>query len=104
LVAVTAEWESGPLSQWLVNGLTEARLPIVCVETRHTKVLLEAEQINKCDRNDARDIARMMRADLFKPVHVGCFASHYRSVGLMMITIVYILLMQCVAAPTEILA
>jgi hypothetical protein len=50
----------------------------VRVETRHTKALLEAEQINKCDRNDARDIARMMRAGLFKPVHVGCLASHGR--------------------------
>src|SRR3954468_15391566 len=29
--------EAGPLSQWLVNGLAEAGLPVICVETRHMK-------------------------------------------------------------------
>ena len=62
--------EAGPLSQWLVNGLTEADLPVVSVETRHMKALLKAQQINKSDRNDARGIAQMMRVGLFKPVHV----------------------------------
>src|ERR1700686_5037074 len=62
--------EAGPLSQWLVNGLAEAGLPVVCVETRHMKALLTAQQINKSDRNDARGIAQMMRVGLFKPVHV----------------------------------
>src|SRR5215211_1389712 len=62
--------EAGPLSQWLVNGLAEADLPVVCVETRHMKALLKAQQINKTDRNDARGIAQMMRVGLFKPVHV----------------------------------
>src|SRR6202166_5089169 len=62
--------EAGPLSQWLVNGLMAAGLPVVCVETRHMKALLTAQQINKTDRNDARGIAQMMRVGLFKPVHV----------------------------------
>ena len=62
--------EAGPLSQWLVNGLAEAGLPVICVETRHMKALLQAQQINKSDRNDARGIAQMMRVGLFKPVHV----------------------------------
>ena len=62
--------EAGPLSQWLVNGLAAARLPVVCVETRHMQALLKGQQINKSDRNDARGIAQMMRAGLFKPVHV----------------------------------
>jgi transposase len=53
--------EAGPLSQWLVNGLTAAGLPVVCVETRHMMALLKAQQINKSDRNDARGIAQMMR-------------------------------------------
>src|SRR5260221_4338774 len=60
--------EAGPLSQWLVNALTAADLPVVCVETR--KALLAAQQVNKTDRNDARGIAQMMRVGLFKPVHV----------------------------------
>src|SRR5271154_4559445 len=62
--------EAGPLSQWLVNGQAEAGLPMVCVETRHMKALLVAQQINKTDRNDARGIAKMMRVGLFKLVHV----------------------------------
>src|SRR5258708_7611460 len=62
--------EAGPLSQWLVNALAAAELPVICVETRHMKALLKAQQINKTDRNDARGIAQMMRVGLFKPVHV----------------------------------
>src|SRR5260370_19862353 len=63
--------EAGPLSQWLVNALTAVELPVICVETRHMKALLTAQQINKTDRNDARGIAQMMRVGLFKPVHVN---------------------------------
>src|SRR6202023_3078014 len=61
--------EAGPLSQWLVNGLTAACLPVLCVETPHIMALLKAQQINKSDRNDARGIAQMMRVSLFRPVH-----------------------------------
>ena len=67
--------EAGPLSQWLVNGMAEADLPVVCVETRHMKSLLKAQHINKSDRHDARGIAQMMRVGLFKPVHVKTLAS-----------------------------
>jgi len=62
--------EAGPLSQWLVNGLMAVDLPVICVETRHMKALLTAQQISKTDRKDARGIAQMMRVGLFKPVHV----------------------------------
>jgi transposase len=60
--------EAGPLSQWLVNALTAAELPVICVETRHMKALLKAQQINKTDRNEcARD-----RADYAgRPVQTG---------------------------------
>lgn len=27
--------EAGPLSQWLFNGLAQAGLPAICIETRH---------------------------------------------------------------------
>jgi len=67
--------EAGPLSQWLVNALTTVELPVICVETRHMKALLTAQQINKTDRNDARGIAQMMRVGLFKPVHVKTLAA-----------------------------
>src|SRR5271167_2200855 len=61
--------EAGPLSQWLYGALAEAGLPVICVETRHMRAVLKA-QINKTDRNDARGMAQMMRAGLYRPVHV----------------------------------
>ena len=66
--------EAGPLSQWLFSGLAEAGLPVVCVETRHMQAVLKA-QINKTDRNDARGMAQMMRAGLYRPVHVKTLRS-----------------------------
>ncbi len=66
--------EAGPLSQWLFSALAEAELPVICVETRHMRAALKA-QINKTDRNDARGIARMMRAGLYRPVHVKTLRS-----------------------------
>src|SRR4026208_469837 len=66
--------EAGPLSQWLYSALAEAELPVVCVETRHMQAVLKA-QINKTDRNDARGIAQMMRAGLYRPVHVKTLRS-----------------------------
>ena len=66
--------EAGPLSQWLFSALAEAGLPAICVATRHMRAALQA-QINKTDRNDARGIAQMMRAGLFRPVHVKTIRS-----------------------------
>ena len=66
--------EAGPLSQWLFSALAEANLPVICVETRHMRAVLKA-QINKTDRNDARGMAQMMRAGLYRPVHVKTLRS-----------------------------
>jgi transposase len=66
--------EAGPLSQWLFSALAEAGLPVICVETRHMRAVLQA-QINKTDRNDARGIAQMMRAGLYRAVHVKTLRS-----------------------------
>ena len=52
-------------------------MPVICIETRHTKAFLKA-QPNKSDRNDARGIAQMMRVNLFRPVHVKTLASQHR--------------------------
>ena len=54
--------------------LAEAGLPVLCVETRHMRAVLKA-QINKTDRNDARGLAQMMRAGLYRPVHVKTLRS-----------------------------
>jgi transposase len=62
------------LSQWLFSALAEAELPVVCVETRHMQAVLKA-QINKTDRNDARGIAQMVWAGLYRPVHVKTLRS-----------------------------
>jgi transposase len=67
--------EAGPLSQWLFSALAEAGLPAICVETRHMRAVLKA-QINKTDRNDARGMVQMMRAGLYRPVHVKTLRSH----------------------------
>ncbi|MFQ6186594.1 IS110 family transposase, partial [Sinorhizobium meliloti] len=69
--------EAGPLSQWLFEGLARAGLPVICIETRHTKAFLKA-QPNKSDRNDARGIAQMMRVHLYRPVHVKTLTSQKR--------------------------
>jgi transposase len=66
--------EAGPLSQWLFGALAEAGLPAICVETRHMRAVLKA-QINKTDRNDARGMAQMMRAGLYRPMHVKTLRS-----------------------------
>ena len=66
--------EAGPLSQWLYSAFAEVHLPVICVETRHMRAVLKA-QINKTDRNDARGIAQMMRAGLYRPVHVKTLRS-----------------------------
>ena len=66
--------EAGPLSQWLFSALAEAGLPVICVETRHMRAVLKA-QINKTDRNDARGMVQMMRAGLYRPVHVKTLRS-----------------------------
>ena len=66
--------EAGPLSQWLFSALAEADLPVICVETRHMRVVLKS-QINKTDRNDARGIAQMIRVGLYRPVHVKTLRS-----------------------------
>ena len=36
--------EAGPLSQWLFSALADAGLPVVCVETRHMRAVLKADQ------------------------------------------------------------
>ena len=61
--------KAGSLSQWLFGALADASLPVICVETRHMRAVLKA-QINKTDRNDARGIAQMIRAGLYRPAHV----------------------------------
>lgn len=66
-----------PYQSGLFEGLARAGLPVICIETRHTKAFLKA-QPNKSDRNDARGIAQMMRVNLYRPVHVKTLTSQKR--------------------------
>ena len=49
-------------------------LPVICVETRHMKAVLKA-QIVMTRRTSARGIAQMMRAGLYRLVHVKTLRS-----------------------------
>lgn len=54
---------------WLHRELHPAGIPMIVVEARHMHVSLSTMR-NKTDRNDARDIAQMMRLGWFCAVHV----------------------------------
>jgi transposase len=60
--------EAGPLSQWLCPTLREAGLAVELMETRHVRDAFKAMPV-KSDRNDARNIAHLMRLGWFRPVH-----------------------------------
>ena len=65
--------EAGPFAMAFQRSRGSS-LPVICVETRHMRAELQA-QIDETDRNDARGIAQMMRAGLYRPVHVKTLRS-----------------------------
>jgi transposase len=54
--------EACSLTAWLHQELSEAGIPVVCIEARQAKAAMGAMP-NKTDRNDARGIAQIMRTD-----------------------------------------
>jgi transposase len=60
--------EAGPISQWLYAALREAGFVVELLETRHVRDAFKAMPV-KSDRNDARNIAQLMRLGWFRPVH-----------------------------------
>ncbi|HEX2365647.1 MAG TPA: IS110 family transposase [Bradyrhizobium sp.] len=66
--------EAGPQSQWLYAGMKEARLAVELLETRHVRDAFKAMTV-KSDRNDARNIAQLMRLGWFRPVHCKSLAA-----------------------------
>jgi transposase len=66
--------EAGPLSQWLYAQMTQAGLAVELLETRHVRDAFKAMPV-KSDRNDARNIAQLMRLGWFKPVHCKSLAA-----------------------------
>lgn len=61
--------EAGSLTPWLCHELLGLGWSAICIETRHAKAALAAQQV-KTDRNDARGLAHIMRTGWFKEVHV----------------------------------
>ncbi|MDE5459022.1 IS110 family transposase, partial [Bradyrhizobium sp. CSA112] len=66
--------EAGPLSQWLYAGMKQAGLAVELLETRHVRDAFKAMPV-KSDRNDARNIAQLMRLGWFRPVHCKSVAA-----------------------------
>lgn len=62
-------FEAGPLSPWLYHELLAAHVPVICLETRHAKAALRAQNM-KTDRNEARGLAQIMRTGWYKAVHI----------------------------------
>ncbi len=62
-------FEAGPLSPWLYHELVAADVPVTCLETRHAKAALKAQNM-KTDRNDARGLAQIVRTGWYKAVHI----------------------------------
>jgi transposase len=60
--------EAGPLSQWLYAAMREAGLRVELLETRRVRDAFKAMPV-KSDRNDARNIAQLMRLGWFQAVH-----------------------------------
>jgi transposase len=61
--------EACSLAAWLHQGLTEAGIVAICIETRQAKAAMGAMP-NKTDRNGARGIAQIMRTGWYRAVHV----------------------------------
>lgn len=61
--------EAGPMASWIVEGLRQSGLSVVCMEALHASRMLKAQPI-KTDRNDARGLAQIVRCGWYKPVHI----------------------------------
>lgn len=61
--------EAGCLSPWLCHALRDIGFQVICVETRHAKAAMDAQNV-KTDKNDARGLAHIMRTGWYKAVHI----------------------------------
>ena len=69
-------FETGRMAPVLYHGLSQLRLPIVCIESRQAYQALKSLATHKTDRNDARGLAHLARTGFFKPVHVKSLPAH----------------------------
>ena len=71
---VRVGFEAGDLASGIYEALCKARLPGVCIETRHASTALRGQR-NKTDGIDARGIATLMRTANYRRVHIKSAAS-----------------------------
>lgn len=68
--------ETGALSPWLVQGLRERGLEVICLDARHVRAALSSRP-NKSDDADAEGIAQILRSGWYREVHVKSLATHH---------------------------
>ena len=68
--------EAGSTGEWLTQGLVARGLPVIPISARHAHAVLK-QTLNKTDRNDARGIAQLMRAGVYRSVHVKSVSSQH---------------------------
>jgi transposase len=61
--------ETGQLTTWLWQALTDAGLPMVCLDARQARAALNMK-INKTDDNDAEGLAHLVRSGWYREVRV----------------------------------
>ena len=67
--AATIGIETGPLTTWLWTELTQRGFPMVCLDARHAKRVLDMN-VNKTDDNDAEGLAQIVRSGWYREVRV----------------------------------
>lgn len=67
--------ETGAMAAWLVHGLRERGLPVVCTCARQAHAAL-SHGPHKTDKADAEGLARLAQTGWLKPVNVRSLASH----------------------------
>src|SRR5687768_7192284 len=67
--AVRIGLETGPLTTWLWQALTEGGLLMACLDARQAQAALNLK-LNKTDANDAEGVAHLVRSGWYRAVRV----------------------------------